>query len=124
MSLLVLSEILDVFVNTLTADGKYPVQDCENLQLPIQVQLSEKHKTFFHFFFDLGNLLQALNILKEKMFVIANAFPKLHTVKKLFRTFSKKHRFRTRFGSQDVKASTYFQYLHDSAFIMFFHHSN
>ena len=42
MSPLVLGKILAVFVNTLTADGKYPVQGCENLQLPIQMQLSEK----------------------------------------------------------------------------------
>ena len=39
MSPLVLGEMLVVFVNTLIADGKYPVQDCENLQLPIQMQL-------------------------------------------------------------------------------------
>ena len=50
MSLLVIGEILGVFVNTLTADGKYPVQGCENLQLPIQMQLSEKRKTFSQFF--------------------------------------------------------------------------
>ena len=47
---LVLGEILGVFVNRLTADGKYPVQDCENLQLPIQMQLFEKRKTFSEFF--------------------------------------------------------------------------
>ena len=41
MSPLVLAEILGMFVNTLTGDGKYPVQGCENLQLPIQMQLSE-----------------------------------------------------------------------------------
>ena len=35
MSPLVSGEILGVSVNTLTADGKYPVQECENLQLPI-----------------------------------------------------------------------------------------
>ena len=50
MSPLVLDEMLGVFVNTLTADGKYPVQGCENLQLPIQMQLSEKQKTFPQFF--------------------------------------------------------------------------
>ena len=42
MSPLVLGEMLEVFVNTLPVDGKYPVQSCENLQLPIQIQLSEK----------------------------------------------------------------------------------
>ena len=35
-----MGEIFGVYVNTLTADGKYPVQYCENLQLPIQMQLS------------------------------------------------------------------------------------
>ena len=28
-------QILEVFVNTLTADYKYPVPDCENLPFPI-----------------------------------------------------------------------------------------
>ena len=37
-SLLLICEILRVFVNTLTADEKYLVQDCENLLLPIQMQ--------------------------------------------------------------------------------------
>ena len=50
MSPLVLGEILELFVNILTADGKYPVQCCENLQLPIQMQLSEKPKSFSEFF--------------------------------------------------------------------------
>ena len=42
MSPLVLGKILRVSINTLTADGKCFVQDCENLSLPIQMQLSEK----------------------------------------------------------------------------------
>ena len=50
MSPAVSDEILVVFVYTLTSDGKYPVQGCENLQLPIQMQLSEKRKTFSEFF--------------------------------------------------------------------------
>ena len=50
MSPLVTDEILGVFVNTLTADGKYPVQGCENLQLPIQMQLSDKQNNFSQFF--------------------------------------------------------------------------
>ena len=50
MSPLVLDEILGAFVNTFNADGKYPVQGSENLQLPIQMQLSQKEKTFSEFF--------------------------------------------------------------------------
>ena len=40
---------LRVFVTTLTADGMHPVEDCENLKLPIQMQLSEKRKGFSEF---------------------------------------------------------------------------
>ena len=50
MSPLALGEILEVFVNTLIPDGKSPAQHCENLQLPIQMQLSEKRKTVSQFF--------------------------------------------------------------------------
>ena len=122
MSPLALGEILVLFVNIFTADYKYPVQDCENLQLTIQMQLLEKQKTFCNFllhfwylheilnifkekfFFQFCNLDQILNIFKKKMFVIANVFPKLQTVKTLVRALSKTRRLRTRFGSQHVKA--------------------
>ena len=50
MSPLEFREILEVFVKTLTADGMYPVQCCENLQLPIQMQLSDEQKNFSQFF--------------------------------------------------------------------------
>ena len=46
MSPLELGEISGVFVNTFTADDKYPVQYCQNLLLPIRMQFSEKRKTF------------------------------------------------------------------------------
>ena len=50
VSPLVLFDFLALFANTLTVDGKYPVQDCENLQLPIQIELSQKRKSFSQFF--------------------------------------------------------------------------
>ena len=43
-------QILGVFLNTLAADGKNPVEDWDNLQFPIPMQLSEKRKTFSQFF--------------------------------------------------------------------------
>ena len=55
--------------------------------------------------FQLWILYQILNILKEKMIVIANVFPKLQTLKIFVRKLSQEHRFRTGFGSQHVKAS-------------------
>ena len=50
MSALVLDEIVGVFLNTLTSDGKYAVEGCENFQLPFQTQLSEKRKTVAQLF--------------------------------------------------------------------------
>ena len=87
MSPLVLGEILGVFVNTLTADGKYPVQGCENLQLPIQMQLSEKRKTFSEFF--VSFLESTSNFKHFVMIVIANVFPKLQSMKILVKPLSK-----------------------------------
>ena len=75
MSPLVLGEILGVFVDKLTADGKYPIEDCENLQLPIQMHISEKGNTFLDLLFHFMNLHQNLNILKKLMIVTANVFP-------------------------------------------------
>ena len=43
-------EIVGVFGNTLTANGKYPVQDCENLLSLIQMQLCKKRKKCVEFF--------------------------------------------------------------------------
>ena len=106
MSPLVLGEFLVVSVNPLTTDGKYFVQHCENLAFPTEMQLSEKGKKhFLNFLFYLWNRNQILNILKKKMFVIANVLAKLETVKKLFRTLSKKRCFRTRIDSPHVKVS-------------------
>ena len=50
MSPLLLGEVLVAFADRLTADGKYLVQNCENMLLLIQMQLSEKRKTFSGFF--------------------------------------------------------------------------
>ena len=111
MSPLVLGEVLVVFANRLNVDGKYPVHDSENLQLPTQMQVSEKRnylrneKFFLNFFLHFMNLHQILNILKKMMIFIANVFPKLQTAKMLLRPLSKKRRFRTSFDSELVKAS-------------------
>ena len=47
MYLLVVSEILGLFVNTLAADDKYSLPNSENLWQPIEMQLSKKQKNFF-----------------------------------------------------------------------------
>ena len=47
---LLLFEILLVFLNTLTAEVKYPIEDWGNFPLPIQMQLSEIQNKFSWFF--------------------------------------------------------------------------
>ena len=42
MSLLVISEILGLLVNTLTSNEEYSPHNSENLRQPIQMQLSKK----------------------------------------------------------------------------------
>ena len=49
-SLLLTWKILGLLVNTLAADEKYPVLNRDNLTIPIQMQLSQKQKTFSQFF--------------------------------------------------------------------------
>ena len=49
-SLLLAWKILGLLVNTLAADEKYPVLHRDNLTIPIQMQISQKQKTFAEFF--------------------------------------------------------------------------
>ena len=48
-ALLLTCKILGLLVNTLATDEKYPVLNRDNLTIPIQMQLSEKQKTFSQF---------------------------------------------------------------------------
>ena len=73
-------EIIELFVKPWTADYKYPLPDCENLLLPIQIQLPSKQKTFSGCFIAFKEFHQILNIFKKKKIVIANVYPKLSTV--------------------------------------------
>ena len=47
--MLVLCKFLRLFVNTLTDDEKYSLLYRDNLTQQIQILLSQKPKTFFHF---------------------------------------------------------------------------
>ena len=48
-SFLLTCQNLAPIINTLAADEKYPVLNRDNLMIPIQIQLSEKQKTFTQF---------------------------------------------------------------------------
>ena len=77
--------MLRLFVNTLTADDKYPLLNRDNLTEQIQILLSQKQRTLSPFFFACLKSTLTLNIFKKKMTLIANVFRKLGTPKKLIR---------------------------------------
>ena len=105
MSPIVLSQILGLFVTTFNVDGKHPGSDCKNLQLPIQMELSEKRKAFSQLFVPFLESTSNFKHFEKKTIVIANVFPKVQTVENLLRPLSKKRRFGTLLNSQHVKTS-------------------
>ena len=123
MSSLVLGEVLVVFVNRLTADGKHPVQDRDNLQVPIQMILWEKRKTFSQFFLTFLESTSNFKLFEKRIIVTANVFPKLEIEKILLRPLSRERRFRKRFYSQHVKASQILAKFPCDRFCHVLHHS-
>ena len=83
MSLLVISEILGPFVNTLTANDKYFFHQSENLQQQIQMHLSLK-QIFFVPVFSTEICIKFSTIWK-KMALIAYVFLKLQSEKEVVR---------------------------------------
>ena len=91
---LVTCKILVLFVNTVTADGKYSHLNCNKLMKSIQMQLSKKEKLFLN---------QILQIFKTNMSVIAYVFSKLQTAKDVVRKMSRISRFRRLLDKQHGK---------------------
>ena len=83
----------------------------------------KKEKLFLNILFYFRNLRLILNILKNKILVLATAFRELRPVKNFVRSLSKKRSFSTGFESHMWKRPKYLRNLHESAFIMFFHYS-
>ena len=70
-STLLACQILGLLVNTLAADGKYSALNRENLTVPIEMQWSQKEKTFSEFFSAFSKLLsQDLACRKDRLFTI------------------------------------------------------
>ena len=90
-SLLLIFELLQVFIETLTADHRYSLCYIWNLQVLHQMQLSKKLKTFPQFFFP--------------FFLLAYLFSKLPTVKGTVTQMFKYRRVIAPFYRQHVKRS-------------------
>ena len=74
---LVRSEILGLFVKTLTNEYKYSRRNMQNFLQNFQTQLSQKRKLFLDFLLRFWNVNQVHNILKKKMSFLSEVFPKL-----------------------------------------------
>ena len=80
-ALLLTCQILGLLVNTLPADEKYPLLNRDNLTIPIQMELSQKQKTFSQYFASFFKSRIISNILKKKMTFIDFLFPILRPPK-------------------------------------------
>ena len=119
MSPLVLGEILGVIVTSLSADGKSFVQDCENLQLPSQTQLSEKRKNFSEFHVTFLQATSNFKHFEKSMIVRANVFLKLQTVKSWLDLSINSAVSEQALTVNIWKHPKYLRNLHGSAFIVF-----
>ena len=71
MSALVISEILRLFVNTLTPDVKDSSRNMHIFWQQLQMALLQKVKTFFDFLLHFWNVYEIENILKKKKGILA-----------------------------------------------------
>ena len=84
-SLSVIHKILRLFVNTLTVNGKHFLLNRDNLTQPMQMQLSQKQKTFSQFLFlNFYNLYSILNICQKRIPLAADVFPEIPAQKNMF----------------------------------------
>ena len=88
---LVICKGIRLFVNTLTADDKCFLLNRDNSRQPIQMELSEKQKTFSEFFSAILKSRLNFKQLKKKMTLIADVFPKLGTRKTWLNKSLKSH---------------------------------
>ena len=115
-------QILGLLVNTLPTDEKYPVLNRNNLTILIQMQFSDKQKSFSQFLAAfLKSRLNFEHFLK-KMIVTAFVFPKLRTLKTSIDNCLKSLVSEDPLTSNMVNVPTHFWNLHHNAFIIFINH--
>ena len=80
-------KILSLFLNTFTVNDKHYLRKRENLTQPIQMQLSEKEKTFCQFFILFLFLKSILNFkhLPTKDDLVADVFLEIPAPKNMVR---------------------------------------
>ena len=78
-----ISKILRLFFNTLTADDKYSLLKKDNLTESIQILVSQKQKTFSRFLSAFLKFPLNFEHVKKKMSFLENVFPKFRTPQKV-----------------------------------------
>ena len=84
-SLFAINKIPTLFLNTLTVNEKHYVLTRENLTQTIQIQLSQKHKTFLEFFCALLKCILNFKRLPKKMTLAADVFLEISALKNMLR---------------------------------------
>ena len=82
-TVLIISEILRLFVNTLTADDKYSRRNMRNFSQQVQTSLSQKEKTFPRFFLAFLKCQWNLEHFEKKVIMLASFFPNLLNPKEM-----------------------------------------
>ena len=82
-------KILRLLINTLTVDEKHYLLTRENLTQTIQIQLSQKQKTFFRFVFAFLKSKINLKHLLKNMTLIADVFSEKLGPENMVRKMSK-----------------------------------
>ena len=89
-----IQKILRLFLNTLTVNDKHYLLNRDNLTQPIQMQLSQKQKTFSEFFFAFLKSILNFKHLPKKMTLVADVFLDITFPKNMVTQMSKKPCFR------------------------------
>ena len=121
-SLLLTCKILGLLLNTLAADEKYPVLNRDNLTIPIQMQLSQKQKTFSEFLCPFFKSIRNFKYFQKKKILIDYVFPKLQTPKTSSYKCLKSPFWKDFLTSNMVNVLNHFWNLHHSTFIILIDH--
>ena len=113
---------LGLLVNTLAADLQHPVLNRDNLTIPIQMQLSQKQKTFSQFLCAFLKSLLNFKYFEKKMTARDFVFPKLLTPKTWSDKCLKIPVLADPSASSRVNVPKYCWNLHPSILIIFIDH--
>ena len=120
--LLVICKVLRMFVNIWTADDKRFLLKRDKLRQKIQMQVSEKQKTFSEFFSSILKSRFNFKHFEKKMSVIAELFPKLRTRKRWLKKCLKSPASEDHSTSNMVRGTKHFWNLNHTTFTIFINH--